>query len=155
MCCFPFFWYYSCVVTQKWNALLIDLLRTHSCSVQHLSEADRKPVKSSFSRFLHPDSVCIVSITWKSCQYSFGYLSHFLPPQCSLCPTTHTYRSSYLPRCLAPCLSMSLCVEILFPTSSVDVSHSLPHGLGSVCSPPFCGAQLLCLPGASTGVKPL
>ena len=51
--------------------------------------------------------------------------------------------------------SVSPCIEIHFPSSYVDISHSLPRGLGSVCSLPFCGAQLLCLPGASTGVKPL
>lgn len=56
---------------------------------------------------------------------------------------------------LTVCPSMSPCNKILFPSSYVDISHSLPHGLGSVCALPFRGAQLLCLPGASTGVKPL
>lgn len=77
--------------------------------------------------------------------------------QCSSCPPNHMYQSSFLHGCQSRFLSVHVpsSVEILFPSSYVDISHSLPHGLGSVCSLPFCGAQLLCLPGASTGVKPL
>lgn len=115
-------------------------------------------------------SVFVVSSSWQ-CGYWFNYLK-VMPVfirQCGslqakkgketqfpLCALTRTYHSTSTVVILfffRP--STSQCIRIPVAPSHADISHSLRRGLGSACSLPFCGAQLLCLPGASTGVKPL
>lgn len=111
-------------------------------------------------------SVFVVSSSWQ-CGYWFNYLkvmpvficlsgSLFFFPNTISTLRSDLHISLFLPPQLSSWFSVHPCLHALGPPPPyVDISHSLPCGLGSVCSLPFCGAQLLCLPGASTGVKPL
>lgn len=149
--CFTDF-YFDIFIPCKHN--FVDFLwSTTTYSSQNITRPVGGQVRSFFE----------VSSSWQ-CVYWFNYLKvmplficlsrslFFFYTISSL--STDPRLSLFLPPRLSVWLSVHPCLPAL-RSSSVDISHSLAHGLGSVCSLPFCGAQLLCLPGASTGVKPL
>lgn len=150
--------------------MLIFFSKVKPHPVSKPSEDQLKDKLNLFLWFPLPDSVGIDSITWKSCQCLSVNVAHFKQKRkkkkrntiSTLCTDPHI--SLYLHSChpgflflffFYPRLCTSQCIRIPVAPSHVDISHSLRRGLGSACSLPFCGAQLLCLPGASAGVKPL